>query len=185
MGKFKRIYKQNYVVSVLQRFKDTYKDDINKSLDLKKPISVDSINKIIKNESWTSFKCDFCGKDHDLLIQMTLNNGVEYNSESICICSDCIEKIYSLSKEKSFIQFLKDNDAYDKYMHNILIENQRWDEIYEYIELEELKQLRPDSWLIEAFYWGRQQEDREQWYNLHEKWKKLLKQNSDVNIVWE
>jgi len=90
-----------------------------------------------------------------------------------------------ISKKISFIQFLKNNIAYNRYMNNIKIENQRWDEIDDYIELENLQKRHPDSWLIEAFYWDRQQEYKGQfWHNLHGKWKKLLEQNSDANIVW-
>jgi len=191
MKNFKRVYKQKYLDSVPQRFKNTYEEGsfgdkteiINKLLDLKKPISAGSINKIIKNETWTNFKCDFCKKDCDLLIKMTPNDEVEYNLENTYICPDCIEKIYSLSTEIPFVDFLKNNDAYNKYMHNIKIENQRWDEIGEYKSLYEIKNSGPENWICCAFYWDKQKEGRQYWEQLDKKWVKIVEENN--YIIWD
>jgi len=87
-------------------------------------------------------------------------------------------------KTLSFIQFLKDNDAYDKYMHNIQIENQRWEDIIEYIELEDLKKQNPSNWFFNAFNWVYQKEDSNYWDKLNKKWLKLIHDYKKKQIVW-
>jgi len=89
-----------------------------------------------------------------------------------------------IPKEMSFIQFLKDNSVYDRYIHNIKIENQRWAEIDNYIETDKLKKENPSNWLFSSFNWLLQKEDIKFWNILNKKWLKIIEQNSDTNIVW-
>ena len=87
-----------------------------------------------------------------------------------------------LSKTTSFIQFLKDNDAYETYMENIKIENQRWDATCLYINLKDIKKKPIDVWLTSAFDWGMQPQGRSYWASLNNKWQGLYK---DTEVVWE
>ena len=88
-----------------------------------------------------------------------------------------------LSKTISFIQFLKDNDAYEAYMHNVKIENHRWDEKEKYKTFEEIKKLHPINWL-QAFSWIYTKEGYYFWNKLDTKWEQLYRKNIN-NIIWE
>ena len=89
--------------------------------------------------------------------------------------------VWEYKEQISFIQFLKDNDAYEAYMHNVKIENQRWDEIERYIKLQDLKKKSPGKWLLCAFDWTKQKESAIFWGTLSKKWVLLC----NNNIVWE
>jgi len=88
-----------------------------------------------------------------------------------------------LQKQIHFVQFLKDNDAYEQYMHNVKIENQRWVNINEYIKLEQLKKKLPCRWIECAFNWRLQKEGYNFWQELNEKWHCFIENMN--NIVWE
>lgn len=107
----------------------------------------------------------------------------EYNNPFVT--SDNIEWKYCkpLPKQISFVQFLKDNNAYEKYMHNVKIENQRWENINNYIQLDDLKKKPQNTWLFGAFSWSRQNEGTTFWDRLSDKWELLYNENN--NIVWE
>jgi len=91
----------------------------------------------------------------------------------------------SLPKTISFTKFLKENDAYNKYMHNVKIENQRWDDIKNYIKLEELKKQTPFDWICYAFDWELQKEGNDFWGYLNDKWLNIIEENNNKQIVWE
>jgi len=89
-----------------------------------------------------------------------------------------------IPKTVSFIQFLKDNNCYKEYMNNCKIVNQRWSVVSGYRNPEEIKILEPTQWIDFAFNFYFQKETKSFWNTLNKKWKKLLEQNSDANIVW-
>ena len=87
-----------------------------------------------------------------------------------------------LPKAVSFIQFLKDNDAYEAYMENIRVENQRWKSIKDYIRLEDVKALYEERWIQLAFNWNLQPQERDYWGKVNQKWQEICKSNK---VVWE
>jgi len=102
------------------------------------------------------------------------------------VCSNISYKnCKPLVEEVSFIQFLKVNNAYEKYMHNVKIENQRWDDIKNYIKLEELKKQTPFDWICYAFDWELQKEGNDFWGYLNDKWLNIIEENNNKQIVWE
>jgi len=84
----------------------------------------------------------------------------------------------------SFIQFLKDNNAYEQYMHNVKIENQRWNDKIKYKTLDEIQSIKPNKWIEKAFNFQKQIEGNKFWSALDCEWKALIKENKDKQIVW-
>jgi len=89
----------------------------------------------------------------------------------------------SLSKAVSFIQFLKDNNAYEKYMENSKIENQRWSVIGHYIKPNKIKETSKYKWIFGAFSWFNTKEREDFWEDLNNKWITICDDNKDV--VWD
>ena len=92
--------------------------------------------------------------------------------------------VWEYKEQISFVQFLKDNNAYEAYMHNVKIENQRWEDIVYYKTLSEIKKLKPTNWIIDAFNWNKQKENCFYWEKLHLKWSDLFKQKENC-FYWE
>ena len=82
----------------------------------------------------------------------------------------------------SFIDFLKDNNAYDAYMNNIRVENQRWGTLEEYIKPEDIQDLEPDEWISRAFKWNMQSLGSAYWATIHNKWNDVCK---TYEVKWE
>jgi len=79
--------------------------------------------------------------------------------------------------KKEFISFLKENDAYEKYMHNIKPENQGWPLLYPKSDLNEMIRLGLYSHLISgAFKFEAMPEKKRYWLKLSDKWRKKAKQ---------
>ena len=88
-----------------------------------------------------------------------------------------------LSKQISFIKFLKDEGVYDAFMNNCKIENQRWGYIGNYYsDIQELKDKAPENWLTSAFNWEKQSEGNKYWRLINYEWEDIVKENE--NIIW-
>jgi len=100
----------------------------------------------------------------------------------------CSNKSYKyckpISKTISFVQFLKNNNCYEEYTFNSKIENQRWSVTSSYSNPEKLKILKPIQWIDFAFNFDFKKETIRFWKTLNKKWLKIIKENSDANIVW-
>jgi len=116
------------------------------------------------------------------------NTFITYSPASIFpfICG-CNSYAYCkpIPKRISFVQFLKDNNAYEQYMHNVKIENQRWGDKTKYKILFEIQSIKPNKWIEEAFNFQKQIEGNKFWSALDCEWKALIKENKDKQIVWE
>jgi len=88
----------------------------------------------------------------------------------------------SLSKAVSFIRFLKDNNAYEKYMENSMIKNQRWFSVHKYIEPNKIKELSKYDWIVKAFNWLNSKDGDAFWNDLNEKWMTICKNNE---VIWD
>jgi len=87
-----------------------------------------------------------------------------------------------LPKQISFTQFLKDNNAYEAYMENVKIENQRWNKKEKYKTLEERQKSKSKGWIWYAFEWLYAKKGIKYWDNLNTKWTNLCENNE---VVWD
>jgi len=87
-----------------------------------------------------------------------------------------------LSKVVSFVQFLKDNNAYEAYLENIEIWNQRWEKIKYYKHYNNVKNLNKVDWIEKAFNWVKQKEGNDFWDNLNTLWVNICENNE---VIWE
>ena len=86
-----------------------------------------------------------------------------------------------LPKEVSFIQFLKDNNAYEVYMENVKVENQRWKKEHNYKELADLQKEVEEYWVTKAFNFSKQLQPLDYWQNINNKWVTICRDNE---VVW-
>jgi len=89
--------KQEKIKNIVKRWKYQYpkdKKDITEKLIQANPTTEDEIAKIIGNRTWTTNRCDECGEDKDVLIQ--LGQEPDYESSTACICLNCLKKALKL-----------------------------------------------------------------------------------------
>ncbi len=84
----------------------------------------------------------------------------------------------------TFVQFLKDNKVYDKYMENFKVEKQEWehpalfhDSVEDFID----KNYHL-FWVYMAFDWDKCPENFDFWEDIHTKW---INESADKNVSWE
>lgn len=64
---------------------------INNALhSLDKPLRKEDIDKIIGNDSWTSFKCEECDKQVDTLVYYEGKHFDGYEGPNIALCKSCL-----------------------------------------------------------------------------------------------
>lgn len=73
------------------------KEEIYKALIACNPLTAEDANRIIGNNSWTSDGCDECGKD-DCENLLQLGEEPDWESRTVNICSDCLNKAIELFK---------------------------------------------------------------------------------------
>jgi len=71
------------------------KEEIYRRLsDLSEQATEDGVKAIIGNYSWTTNRCDECGKDVDVTVM--LGQEPDYESQTVFVCLDCLEKAIAL-----------------------------------------------------------------------------------------
>ena len=66
-----------------------------------------------------------------------------------------------------FIKFLKDNNAYDAFVKNLLIHG--------FTTIDNLiTTTNPDLWISSAFFWTETAEEHDYWYSIDQAWKIIL-----------
>ena len=68
-------------------------------------------------------------------------------------------------KEK-FIQFLKDNNAYDAFIKNLLNIG--------YCKINSLFTINPTYWISSAFFWNKTSEGHDYWKRIEQAWEIIL-----------
>ncbi len=98
------ISKKDKIANICQRWKNQYyknekwlyddKFKILNELSQADLLTEEKIYEIIGNKSWTENICEECEKDCDILIQ--LGEEPDYESATVCVCKDCLNKAIDL-----------------------------------------------------------------------------------------
>ena len=104
----KIITKASLISSMADRYKQTYNTDKNAGQALfgmrlmhkehyellRVATTEDAIGEVMGNRSWTKNKCDECGQDYDVTVQ--LGEEPDYESATAQICLGCLNKAVEL-----------------------------------------------------------------------------------------
>ena len=86
-------YKGQYMTNQ-QIFDGRWSDDIFSLLKSENPLTEDRANEIL-NPSWTSLKCDECGRQVQAVVQ--LGEEPDYESATAIICIPCLNEAIALT----------------------------------------------------------------------------------------
>lgn len=95
------ILRQNRIDNVHIAWKNQYPDsklDIRLALENLSPKTKKDVDLIIGNSSWTENKCDECGKDVEVLIQ--LGKYIDVDSSVAYVCKRCLRTAIKLMNSK-------------------------------------------------------------------------------------
>ncbi len=74
-----------------------------------------------------------------------------------------------------FLNFLRENEAYEKFKHNYLFGLSSKKVVYEYIIDDYCVVTDPKNYLVKAFLWVSSVEGDDFWRNLNNKWLEKIK----------
>lgn len=94
MDNINLLTRQDVVADVAERWREQYpegepdRDEIYECLVSRKPSTVEAVEEIIGNDSWTILECDVCDERRDAVVMFD-NRTTDYGTR---ICQDCLSK---------------------------------------------------------------------------------------------
>ena len=84
--------------------------------------------------------------------------------------------------KQQFIHFLKENNAYEKYVYNFNNREEKRNKVCPKSQF--FSRTKPVYYVNKAFTWCNTKEGNPFWFNLSVEWKRCYTKNDNLKVIW-